>query len=286
VVAAIGIACGIAEARGTFILIVPAEDAPRARVEIERFARENRERLPAFAPAEPLTVSVAAAAVYAVALMAFDTARRRGAAGLDWYGAGLAKAALIRGGAWWRTVTALFLHGDLLHVAGNLAFGAVFGTMLAQNVGFGAAWLIFVVSGMAGNVINAWAQSPAHASIGASTGIFGMLGALAVHDWITRRAVRSTLVRRWAPLAIGAVLLAWLGGDGKSPADPTFPISFPDRGIDVGAHVFGFLAGCGCGALLGAFRPRAPWGGRIQAALAAAACALVAFSWIAAAAPV
>jgi membrane associated rhomboid family serine protease len=43
-------------------------------------------------------------------------------------------------------VTALGLHLDLLHLAGNLAFGTVFGVMLAQSIGFGLAWLTFVTA--------------------------------------------------------------------------------------------------------------------------------------------
>ena len=36
----------------------------------------------------------------------------------------------VTGGEWWRAVTALFLHADALHLAGNVIFGAAFGYRL------------------------------------------------------------------------------------------------------------------------------------------------------------
>ena len=41
----------------------------------------------------------------------------------------------------WRAVTALTLHSDLAHLAGNAFFGGVFGVLLAQILGGGLAWI-------------------------------------------------------------------------------------------------------------------------------------------------
>ena len=279
-----GIASGSAYAFGQQILLVRAEDVERARAELDKYTRENRVSPKAPERTLPLGLSVGAAIVYAFVLLAFDVASRRNAFGLDWWHAGTADAARIQAGAWWRSVTALCLHADFLHLAGNLVFGAAFGVMLAQSIGFGLAWLVFVIAGGLGNAMNAALQETSHAAIGASTAVFGMLGALVAHDWVRRRELHYNLFRRWAPVAVGAALLAWLGGGGRE-IDPN---AFPDRlrdfnvalpRIDVGAHVLGFLAGIALGGLIGWKRPQLPMTNRVQAALAGIASGLVALAW-------
>jgi membrane associated rhomboid family serine protease len=281
VLEATGIPSGIAVAFGQYVLLARAEDAIRARAELDKYVRENRDWPPQVEPRMPMRWSVGAAWVYAGVLVALDLAQRRDGFGLDWWAAGLADAAMIMGGAWWRCITALGLHADVLHVASNLAFGAVFGVMLAQSIGFGLAWLAFVVTGGMGNWVNAWLQSPSHTSIGASTAIFGMLGAQAAHDWVRRRQLHYNVFRRWAPIAMGAALLAWLGGDGR-PIDPKAPVDVVVAlsKIDVGAHVFGFGSGLVFGGLIGWSKPQFRSSLTVQAAAAAAAAGLFGAAWV------
>jgi membrane associated rhomboid family serine protease len=263
---------------------VRAADADRARTELASYVRENRESTQPDEPPPSLRWSVGAALVYGGVLVALDLASRRESFGLDWWHAGVADAVTIRGGAWWRSITALCLHGDFLHLASNLAFGSVFGVMLAQSIGFGLAWLAFVVTGGVGNWLNAWLQLPPHASIGASTAVFGMLGVQAAHDWVRRRQLHYNLFRRWAPIAIGAALLAWLGGDGRQIDANGLPRTIGDLNaalpqIDVGAHVLGFGVGLVLGWLVGWSKPAWRTNIRTQAALAAAAAAILALAW-------
>jgi len=279
-----GIVSGTAFALGQQILLVRVEDAVRARAELDRYIRENQ-RLPTREdPPQPIRWSAIAAAVYVVVLLAFDAASRRGGFGLDWWRAGTADAAQIQAGAWWRSITALFLHADLLHLAGNLVFGAAFGVMLAHSVGFGVAWLAFVFTGGFGNWLNALLESPSHAAIGASTAVFGILGVQAAHDWVRRRQLHYNLFRRWAPVAIGAALLGWLGGGGRDIDPNAFPqtlrnldVALPR--IDVGAHVMGFVTGLALGGVIGWAKPRITLTARVQAALAGVSCVLVALAW-------
>jgi membrane associated rhomboid family serine protease len=280
-----GIASGTAVAFGRHILLARVEDAERARVELEKYVRENRDVTPREAAPQALSWSVAAALVYVVVLIGLDLASRRETFGFDWWRAGVADAGAIRAGAWWRAVTALCLHADVLHLAGNLVFGAAFGVMLAQSIGVGLAWLAFVATGGIGNWMNAWLQSPSHAAIGASTAVFGMLGVQVAHDWVRRRQLHYNLFRRWAPIAVGAALLAWLGGDGRQ-IDPTaFPrtmgqLDVGRPAIDVGAHVIGFFVGLASGGLIGWGKPRVTPTARMQAALAGTAALVVALAWI------
>jgi membrane associated rhomboid family serine protease len=282
-----GIPSGMATAFGQHVLVVRLEDADRARGELERYVRENPDRPSGEEPPLPIWPSVGAALAYAAVLVLVDLAQRRGSFGLDWWDAGLADAALIRNGAWWRSLTALCLHADLVHLAGNLVFGALFGAMLAQSIGFGLAWLGFVLTGGIGNWLNAWLQSPSHTSIGASTAVFGMLGVQVAFDWMRRRQLPHGLVRRWAPIVIGALLLAWLGGAERRVDPNDLPRTLGDLNvaiprIDVGAHILGFAAGLGLGGLLGLRKRRITSHVGIQTAYAALAVSVMALSWFAA----
>jgi rhomboid protease GluP len=280
-----GIASGVVTALDQHVVLVRLVDAERARTELASYLRENLERPALDEPPPELTRSVGAALLYGAVLVAVDLASRRESFGLDWWRAGVADALTIRGGAWWRSITALTLHGDSLHLVSNLAFGSLFGVMLAQSVGVGWAWLAFVVTGGVGNWMNAWAQQPPHASIGASTAVFGMLGAQAAHDWARRRELHHNLFRRWAPIAIGAALLAWLGGDGRQIDANGMPRALGDpsevlRQIDVGAHVLGFSTGLVLGGLIGWIKPKRRASTWSQAAAAAAAVGLLALAWV------
>jgi membrane associated rhomboid family serine protease len=285
VLEALGIPNGIGEALGTHVVLVRVEDAARARSELARFVGENQPAPSLGETAAPLGPSLVAAAVWILVLVAFDVAVRRGAFGDHGWRAGVADAASIRAGEWWRSLTALTLHADVLHLAGNLAFGAAFGVMLAQSVGYGLAWLAFVVTGGIGNWLNAFVQQPPHTSIGASTAVFGILGVQVAHDWVGRRQLHYNPFRRWAPIAIGAALLAWFGGDGRHIDPSAFPKAIGDFNvplpkIDVGAHVLGFAAGVAAGGVLGWIKPRWRLTPLMQAALAGAAAAMVALAWV------
>jgi len=111
-----------------------------------------------------------------------------------------------------------------------------------------------------------------------------MLGVQVAHDWVRRRQLHYNLFRRWAPIAIGAALLAWLGGDGRQIDPNAFPqtldhldVALPK--IDVGAHLLGFAAGLALGWLIGWSKPRVTLTAWMQAALAATAVGLVALAW-------
>lgn len=285
VLEAVGLASGTAKAGDEHIVVVPYETAAGARGELAKYVSENRgwPRRPAVPP--PISRGFEAAAVFVALLVLAYLTQRRGAFGLDWWAAGAADAGLIRHGAWWRGLTALTLHADVLHLAGNVVFGALFGVMLAQSVGSGTAWLAFVATGAIGNWANAWLQSPSHTSIGASTAVFGMLGVQVAHDWMRRKQLHYSPWRRWAPLVIGVALLAWLGG-GAEHVDPSdlskkwIDLDVPIQKVDVGAHVLGFAGGIGLGSLLGGLaRPFAP-GPRAQSAIALLAVLTMALAWV------
>jgi membrane associated rhomboid family serine protease len=263
VLAAVGIRSHLIQQGEEYGLVVPAADAGRAGHELVEYVRENSRRtLPALRPAgEGFGWAIA----YAAVLAFVNTAATRRWWGLDWLDAGFASAGLIEQGEWWRTVTALSLHGGPDHLASNAIAGAVLGILLGQVLGPGLSWLAILVSGGMGNLFNALLQPPTHSAIGASTAVFAALGLLVSLRW-RAEANWTRGLRRWLPLAAGVALLAFLGTGG-------------DR-TDVGAHATGFVTGIGAGAAIYLAGERVPKGRFAEAAYGAAAVGLFGLAWL------
>jgi rhomboid protease GluP len=192
-----------------------------------------------------------------------------------WFGAGSAVAELIVHGAWWRAVTALTLHANLGHVAGNAAALIIFVSALGRWLGPGMASLLVLFTGAAGNVINAYVHGTNHDSIGASTAAFGALGLMGGLQFVRRFRWKVLDRRRRALTVIAATLgiFAMIGGavDLKDPS-PLVP-----RDIDVMAHVAGLLVGLATGLLVSRLR-RLP--ALAQVGLVAASVAIVLGCWM------
>jgi membrane associated rhomboid family serine protease len=267
------------------VLLVRSEASAFAREQIERYDRENKGWPPR--EEQPIAISkgVHAAILYAGAMVLMFLCDRRHTFDVDWYDAGRAQAGLIRHGEWWRVLTALTLHVDTLHLAGNVVFGALLGVILSQSIGVGLAWLAFVATGALGNLANAWVQSPKHTSIGASTAVFGVLGVQVAYEWMRRRELGYGRWRRWAPLVMGVVWLGWFGTGGidhsmsKTMAEQMKDIDNALMETDVMAHVFGFAVGLAAGLALGLRPRRIALSRRAQAVLALAAPGLLVFAW-------
>ena len=264
VLVAVGIDCQMASRGWGVALLVAPWHAERARLELAAYAEDNRPEPDPPVVRHPVRDSLTGVLAYWCVLVIVYVAAGRDAFGRDWFAAGEGQTGLIVEGQWWRVVTALGLHADLGHIASNLVAGSLFGFFLAEILGSGPAWLAILLAGAAGNAINSVIQPASHTSVGASTAIFGAVGLLAVLAIRHRPRRWRRGLRRWAPIAAGIMLLAFLGIEG-------------DR-IDIGAHVAGFAAGCGLGAaLLLAGQPAiARWH---PAASAAAAFALFAGAW-------
>jgi rhomboid protease GluP len=149
---------------------------------------------------------------------------------------------------WWRPFTALFLHGSIGHLLGNLVSGVIFGALVARSMGSRLGWFLILACGTLGNAITARITYPqAFISIGASTAVFAALGILAGYASIEtlREKVKQPWLRTFAPIFAGVILLGWLGG-GHDPS------------TDVLGHVFGFGSGLAAGAIVGKFEAIIP----------------------------
>jgi membrane associated rhomboid family serine protease len=245
------------------LLAVPAADAARAAHEIAAYRKERERpvRAPTAAPADFDGAWIGVIG-YAALLMLIAVCASQSFLGFDWLVAGVLEAGPALHGEPWRLVTALTLHADAGHLAGNLAFGAFFGYFTSKHFGFGVAWLAILAGGVLGNLLNSVIQPDFHRSIGASTAVFAALGLLTAYAW--RRGIAQTSWRaRIAPIAAGVGLLAFTGTAGEN--------------TDLLAHLLGFAAGFGLGALLA--RHRVPRSSLLQAVCATAGVLLVLGAW-------
>lgn len=268
VLSAMGMSSSIAPEDEVVILYVAHEDAASANEELTAYDKENNRRPPRRASGRSAFPRIEVAMTYWAVLLFFFAAARRDAFSLDWVGQGSAQAGLMLNGEWWRAVTALCLHVSADHLLANLVFGTLFLLLLAQVTGAGVAWLSMITAGAAGNAINALVHSPAHTSIGASTAIFAGIGLLAAFQQVRRPERAISSLRRWAPVAGGAMLLVFLGLGGEK--------------TDILGHVLGFCSGVAAG--WGLARSDFDWPGEraLQRTCAGAAGAIVVSAWIAA----
>ena len=92
------------------------------------------------------------------------------------YGARINEAILA--GEWWRLLTPVLLHGSLPHIGFNMYALLSFGAGLERHFGHGRFLLLYLLGAFAGNVAS-FLFSGGY-SVGASTAIFGLLGAEAI----------------------------------------------------------------------------------------------------------
>jgi rhomboid protease GluP len=125
----------------------------------------------------------------------------------------------ILSGDWWRTITALTLHRDALHLISNMGGGSLFGYFLARYIGNGHAWLLITLGAVMANALEATFKLGHYSSVGASTAVFCALGILAARTWRLRRSMPQRAAKRLAPLIAGGVILTLLGtGDAATNA--------------------------------------------------------------------
>ena len=245
-------------------LLVETEDAPRATAILEAYVEENAPVEPAaeLHDAGPSSVPV----ILALALFAFWVVTGPRDAGAGWFEHGSANSARLLNGQLWRSITALTLHADLAHVLANAVGLIVFTGGLCRAFGSGVALWLLLLSGGAGNLLNALLRGPGHSAVGASTAVFGAVGALAAAQAVSRRRRRGGHAPAWLPVAAGLALLALLGSAAHT---------------DVLAHLFGFVAGLIAGAVAATRLPRPPEPGT-QRWLGLLATATVVAAWAAA----
>ncbi|MBW6509333.1 MAG: rhomboid family intramembrane serine protease [Desulfuromonadales bacterium] len=143
-------------------------------------------------------------------------------------------------------LSSLFLHGGLMHLAGNMMFLYIFGNNVEYRLGHWRYLLVYLGCGVAATLFFTLFSLRSHIPlIGASGAIFGVLGCYFL--WFPKNRVRCliflfpfvvTTILLPARLLLGFYLLI----DNLLP----FIVSGTQgSGIAHGAHIGGFLAGLG-----------------------------------------
>jgi len=134
-------------------------------------------------------------------------------------------------GRWWTVITAIYLHGGLLHIFFNMMWVRQLAPVVEEMFGPFRLFVIFTVSGIAGFVLSASMAAfvtmlgGAGYTLGASGSIFGLLAAAIAYG----RRMGSPLFTRQFMQWAGFLFI--------------FGLIFP--GIDNWAHAGGFLGGYG-----------------------------------------
>lgn len=116
---------------------------------------------------------------------------------------------LIGDGEYWRLITAIFIHGNFLHILSNMFWLYVFGPELEKIAGRARFVFIFLMSGIIGNVATYFVQDLQYVSVGASGAVFGMLGAYLALVYYTRH-IFPQLRQMILPLVIISVIITFL----------------------------------------------------------------------------
>ncbi|GEO78265.1 rhomboid family intramembrane serine protease [Companilactobacillus mindensis] len=84
---------------------------------------------------------------------------------------------LIQMGQWWRLITPIFLHIGIFHIFMNVFTLLYVGQILEPMIGHWRFFIIYIVSGIMGNLASFAFGASSVISAGASTSLFGMFAA-------------------------------------------------------------------------------------------------------------
>lgn len=236
VVYALGVDCAVHEEGERYYLLIPGSEWPRLAPELAAYDDEQAAAAPLPSGGEESLAPLWAVLLFVWFLATawfFQLEHRQVAPEAG----AVSHATLIASSEWERAVTALTLHADFGHLLSNLIVGGMFAWGLAGTLGTGWTLWSFLLAGAAGNFLNSLlrASEPGF-SLGASTGVFGLLGTLVAVRVLDRlrQSGRLHLREILLPLGAGWALLALLGSE---------PVSVTGQAIDNTAHLFGFLSG-------------------------------------------
>ena len=168
--------------------------------------------------------------------------------------------AMLFGHQWWRLVTAIFLHADLLHIGMNLWCLFDLGPAVESLFGTAKFLVIYLVTGVVGFLLSLW-WSPYGLSIGASGAVLGLIGVLigvSFHHGGLGKAYRGQLWRWVMYIFIFGLFFA----------------------VDNAAHAGGLLSGLALGYAIPEGEPETRAGENLWNALAVFSVLVIAGSFV------
>ncbi|MCD6449547.1 MAG: rhomboid family intramembrane serine protease [Thermotogaceae bacterium] len=134
---------------------------------------------------------------------------------------------LVSQGQWFRIVTALFVHGGILHIAFNMYALYQLGYIIEMVYGEWKMLIIYFISGIAGNIATQFFYYNS-LSVGASGAIFGLAGAIFITGYKEETAYyMKSLAMGVLPMIIINVIYGFI----------------PGSHINNAAHIGGLIAG-------------------------------------------
>lgn len=122
-------------------------------------------------------------------------------------------ASILLGDQWWRIVTSILLHGNLMHLIFNCIGLLIFGSMLERLIGTKLYLIVYFCGGVAANILVVaykLLQAQQYYAVGSSGTIMAVIGTTAIIAWrmwrIERARVWEVLFQRMAVI-IGLQLL-------------------------------------------------------------------------------
>ncbi|MBI2202279.1 MAG: rhomboid family intramembrane serine protease [Candidatus Rokubacteria bacterium] len=134
-------------------------------------------------------------------------------------------------GRWWTLLTAIYLHGGVLHILFNVMWIRQLGPAVEEMYGRARLVVIFTVSGVAGFVVSNMLGVPF--TVGASGAIFGLLGAMVAFGRKRGGTYGALVLRQYGQWAL--IL---------------FIFGFFMPGVNNFAHAGGFVGGAATGFLV------------------------------------
>lgn len=236
VLTAMEIPHGVIREDMVYHLQVPKDLSQLALREIDLYLEENRDWPPKEAPLQEAEAGIKPPTILLMgALSLFYGVTGPWTEHSHWFsqGAGNSEAILLAG-EWFRLVTALTLHADIVHLMGNVFLGGFLLHFFCRIQGTGMGLFSILLSATAGNWLNVFLRGPGHHFVGFSTAVFATIGLLAMVNFHLRQ--KSAGYPILLPFMAGAALLAMVGSSGER--------------TDLGAHLFGLLTGLLVGRIL------------------------------------
>lgn len=128
----------------------------------------------------------------------------------------------VANGDWWRLATSAFLHASLLHIAFNMFALYSIGSAVEQLLGTTRYLLIYSAAGLSGSAGALLLSDRLDVTVGASGGIFGLMGALLIWEFVQTGS--------FAGQALGLIVL-------------NLALTFAIPNISIGGHIGGLVGG-------------------------------------------
>jgi rhomboid protease GluP len=145
---------------------------------------------------------------------------------------------LVVNGEWFRLITAGFFHGNILHILMNSWVLFDLGAEVEQFYGTSRLIVFYVISTITGFLLSSFIG---HFSLGSSAAIYGLIGSMLAFGVMDKSALGAAVKSLYSRWLIYGLIMSFIPG------------------IDLFAHIGGFVGGFLLGIILGTPRARMMW---------------------------